>query len=261
MMSHPRTKQAVCGEPAQAFYCSGFRQAVIFVTTDVLFLTVYHNLPGVSEGEEIKYYAPSNFESLRTDLASTVEHHFSLFSRSVYGDYFWCAGYEIHEMLDDAEVVIFRSALDAKERKISLSDLHPYDTFCGSRAVVSSHVKEADLDRNKRAIELFNLVMESALPTDGREDPRCCILLQTASEFAPSFINDMLDTVRSDSNPWSFRNRHRESLKPLQPLLEMLAWEVDHTVWPRNELALGRFLLIIDYYKKLEDQWQGNFDP
>jgi hypothetical protein len=196
------------------------------MTTDILFLSVFHNLPGVLDGAEVCYYVPGDSEILRRDLASAIEHYFTLFSESFeYQDYF--AEYEIYEdSLAAAELEIFRSVLKPVDRTVPLGDLHPRDTFRGCRAVVGACVRDPDLALNRRGIELFNFVMECALPTDDKRNPQCCIQLETAKEFAPRFIDDLLDIVRSTGEiRWAFPRRYhrREALRPLQTLLETLA--------------------------------------
>ena len=60
--------------------------------TDMLFLTIFHNLPGISTGEEIDYYTACDRERLQRDLVSSTEHYLALFSESYdYEDYFSCA--------------------------------------------------------------------------------------------------------------------------------------------------------------------------
>jgi hypothetical protein len=40
--------------------------------TDALFLTIFHNLPGISAGEEIDYYTACDRERLQRDLVSST---------------------------------------------------------------------------------------------------------------------------------------------------------------------------------------------
>ena len=239
---------------------------MITTASDILFLTVFHNLPGVSDGEQIDYYAPSDSESLRRDLASAVERHFTLFSESFeYEDHFSCAEYSIDEdSFDDPEVNIFRSVLDPEEQKRSFEDIHPRDIFRGCRAVVAGRIHNADLAINQRGIELFNFVMECALPTDDRQNPRCYIQLETAKEFAPRFIDGLLDIIRSaEESRWAYPRRYhiREGFQPLQSLLETLSRAVHEPAWPQNNLTLGKFLLLVDYYQVLGRAWSGDLEP
>jgi hypothetical protein len=74
------------------------RRAEDFTLTDTLFLTIFHNLPGISTGEEIDYYTACDRERLQGDIVSSTEHYLALFSESYdYGDYFSCADYPITE--------------------------------------------------------------------------------------------------------------------------------------------------------------------
>jgi len=62
---------------------------------------------------------------------------------------------------------------------------------------------------------------------------------------------------------WAFpRPYHRrEALRPLQTLLETLARAIRQAAWPQNALALGKFLLLVDYYRDLERMWSGTLEP
>jgi hypothetical protein len=239
---------------------------MITAASDILFLTVFHNLPGVSDGEQVDYYTSSDSESLRRDLASAADRHFTLFSEnSEYEDYFSCAEYSIDDdSFDDAEINVFRSVLDVDEGQRSLKDLHPRDTFRGCRAVVADRINNADLSVKRRGIELFNFVMECALPTDDRRNPRCYIELETAKEFAPRFIDGLLDITRSaEESRWAYPRRYHihEAFQPLHSLLEMLSRAVYEPAWPRNDLTLGKLLLLVDYYQDLGRAWSGDLEP
>jgi hypothetical protein len=222
-------------------------------------VTVFHHLPGVSEGEEIDYYTPGDRERLQRDLLRKTEHYFALFSNSEYEDHFSCAEYEPpDDYLTDAELDTFRSALDLDDRDCPPSDLHPRAIFHGYCAVVDLWIRSKDLAICQKGIELFNSVMESALPTDDSSNPRCYVTLQTAKEFAPAFIGDLLDAVRTCEKTRFSLPRWRyvgEAMKPLQPLLTMLAKMVTNEAWPKSDLALGKFLLLADYYRELMRGW------
>lgn len=221
--------------------------------TQVLFLRVYHNLPGITDGEEIDYYTPGEYGRLQEDLVTHIKRQFDLFSESHdYGDYFSCADYGIPEdWLDDSEIETFRSVLDPDERTLPLSDLHSRSMFKGYRTVVERRVQSGDIALIREAIELFNFVMECALPTDDPRNPRCYLWLQTAEEFAPLLIDNLLGAIQALEEPRSMDSYQQylgEAFGPLEPLLRILAVTVHHERWPHNDLALGKFLLIVDHY-------------
>lgn len=239
-----------------------------FTPTDTLFLTVSHNLPGVSEGAEILYYTPGARDRLRHDLISDSNHYFALFSSSYdYSDYFACAEYGTPEdWLADFELDTFRGALDSNERDCLPSDLHPSALLKAYFAVVDRRIRSNDLAICQEGIALFNFVMECALPTNDNRNPRCYIKLQTAKEFAPGFIDKLLEAARAQALAGehrqilldsSLQNYLSEALQPLQPLLDMLAKIVNYHAWPQNDFALGKFLLLVDYYRALMREWCG----
>jgi hypothetical protein len=84
--------------------------------TDVLFLTLFHKLPWVSDGDHLNYYRPADWDRLRSELTATASHYLSLFSESFYyEDYFSCADYGIDdESFDELEIEVFRSALESE---------------------------------------------------------------------------------------------------------------------------------------------------
>jgi hypothetical protein len=105
--------------------------------------------------------------------------------------------------------------------------------------------------------------MECALPTDDTGNPRCYIKLEAPKQFAPAFIDNLLDVIRGYKQPQvSFTQQSYlgESLHPLQPLLTLLAKVVSNETWPKNDIALGKFLLIVDYYRELMRAWCGEAD-
>jgi hypothetical protein len=167
--------------------------------TDTRFLTIFHNLPGISTGKEIDYYTACDRERLQRDLVSSTEHYLALFSESYdYEDYFSCADYAITEdWVDESELDTFRSVLDPVEREDPLTNLRPRQIFNGSRAVIGERIRSADVAVCQTGIEIFNFVMECALPADDNRNPSCYIHLQTAKEFAPAFIASLLDTIRA----------------------------------------------------------------
>ena len=224
--------------------------------TDTLFLAIFHNLPGISTGEEIDYYTACDRERLQRDLVSRTEHFLALFSESYdYEDYFSCADYAITgDSVDESELDTFRSVLDPDGREGPLTNLHPRDIFNGYRAVIGERLRSDDVAVRQTGIELFNFVMECALPGDDNRNPTCYIQVQTAKEFAPAFLASLLDTIRAQEETRLVvpRRRHlAQVLQPIQGLLAMMETVVSEEEWPQTDLALGKFLLLVDYYKRV----------
>jgi hypothetical protein len=53
----------------------------------------------------------------------------------------------------------------------------------------------------------------------------------------------------------SYRQFVGENFKHLKPLLDTLHRIVHREGWPRNDLALGRVLLVVDYFKQVVEDW------
>jgi hypothetical protein len=230
---------------------------------DTLFLTVFHNLPGVSDGIETNYYTDGEKQRLSWDLASAVKFYLDIFVNSYYyQEYFSSAEYVVgDDWLNDLELSIFRLAIDLDQRTVPLTELHPQDTLNGCYAVIESRIRSEDIADWRRGIDLFNDVMEAALSADEFSDPGCSILLRTTKEFAPEFISDLLDSVGStDQDRWRSKQYPRiefvgAAFRPLLPLLEMIKKRVDRAGWPQSDIALGKFLLILDHYQEVMRQW------
>jgi hypothetical protein len=138
------------------------------VNTDVLFVTTYHHLPGVSDGEEIGYYVPGQEERLSHDLVQAFRHYSSLFASSCdYEDHFSCAEYGVtDDSFDEIETNVFRSVLSGAERHQPVQDLHPRDVFSGCCAVVEARLQSAETRTVLSGVGLLNDLMESGLPAE-----------------------------------------------------------------------------------------------
>jgi hypothetical protein len=178
-----------------------------------------------------------------------------------FGEYFAVADYDsARELLDDEDLITFRSALGRGERDTPLNELHPADTFTGLRAVVLQRLHVGGFDAAHEAARLFNNIIENAL--DGVVDtrnPRSHIRVQTAPEFAPWFVGRLISAVESLKrigyrNPFEvFVGERFQSLKPVLDGFQRLMERGD---WPRDDLALGRFLLIVDHFNAaVEKEW------
>lgn len=234
--------------------------------TDILFLTITHDLPGISDGYSIEYYQPASYQRLRGDVSLAAKHYLSLFSESFdYQDCFSSADYGISEdSFDDGEIDIFRSALRAGERRDPFDDLHPRDIFRGCCAVIRARLQNGALALTRSGIELFNLVMECALLTDDNRNPNCSIQLQTAKEFAPAFIDglfDLFETLGYNRRIDSRLQHIGKAFRPLQPLAEVLRRSVHLESWPRSDLDLGRFLLVLDFHQQVIRTFDGTDEP
>lgn len=212
------------------------------MTTPILFVTRAHNLPGISSGHRIDYYRPEEHARLRTDLASAAEHFFDLFAKSrEFEEYFSNADYGIdEECFDDAELAAFRSAFQSSGRDC-FTDLEGRDVFNGCRKVVALQLQDIDLSVTRQGIQLFNTVMEAALPADDDRHPHCSIRLESVKEFGRPFV-EHLAAVASGS-------AFRQKSAPL-PQVEPLSQAVKHPDWPRNDLELEKLLLLVDWHRQ-----------
>jgi hypothetical protein len=55
--------------------------------------------------------------------------------------------------------------------------------------------------------------------------------------------------------PPRLREVRGATFEPLTPLLDKLRTMVRREGWPRNDLALGRLLLIVDYFKQVVEEY------
>ena len=226
----------------------------------------YHKLPGISEGEWLEYYRPTALGRLRRDLKNYVNQQLNLFSTSGdYGEFFCVAEFEEWRSLDEDEIKVFKLALPPEERNTSPEELHPADCLNGLRAVMLQRIVEGDLTEIRSALELFDSIIESAIEAVDERNPRSYITLQSAAEFAPWFIDRLLESVDPDARrPWR-HDPHQtvvgETLQPLKPILDSLGHAVHQRGWPRDDLALGRFLLVVDYSRASKNlefvRWPG----
>jgi hypothetical protein len=258
--------------------------------TELLFLSVYHKLPGVSDGEQIDCYTPHDHERLRMRLCEHVGFYLTLFSESFeYEDYFSSADYGVQDdFFDDGELEIFRSAIDPEDRETALPELHPRDQFYGCRAVIDKRIQSTDIREWHQGLALFNGVMESALPAADSSNPRCYITLKSIKEFAPGYLDGLLYDIRiyeetSLRIAFSLASRkdvdgepvtigfdalieqvkvhfalhrtlgHGDVMRSLKPLIEMLRLMITNPAWPENDIALGGFMLLFDYRQGVVD--------
>ncbi len=229
------------------------------MATDLVFVSTYHNLPGVSDGLAIDYYSPG--ETLQQNLIPAVKHFIDLFSESGdYEDEFCNGDYDITDSFDEGEKDIFRLATDPALMKDWRENLSSLEVFNGCCAVVNACLRQPDIATNQRGIEIFNDLMESILLNDER-GAGCEILIETSQSFGRRFITELLNEIRQpDEDQSHFRSFHlygsnRDAIPPLGPLLEILESATRQDIWPRNDLALGKLLLVVDYYRELVKPW------
>jgi hypothetical protein len=223
------------------------------VNTDVLFVTIYHNLPGVSDGEEIGYYLPGQEERLSHDLVQAFRHYSSLFASSYdYEDDFSCAEYGVtDDSFDEIETNVFRSVLSGAERHQPVQDLHPRDVFNGCCAVVEARLQSAETRTVLSGVGLLNDLMESGLPADDSRNPRCYIQVQTAQEFAGPFLRwltEIADFPRSLRSASAKAERVRTGLQPFRDLVVAVEKSMQENRETLSDFVIGRFLLIADHY-------------
>jgi hypothetical protein len=231
--------------------------------TPLLFVYAYHNLPGISDGEWIEYFGPKDGARLLWDIRSYLQDQLDLFRMSAdYGEYFSVAGYDVAlEALGEDQLEIFRSALAPEERSRPLADLHSADIFDGLRAVMIHNLDAGAFDDVRAALRLFNEIISSAVEGTDERNPGSYIQIQTAGEFAPWFIDRLLESVGSLTQEWGvdpYRRFVGERIEHLKPLLDMLQKRVRREGWPRNDFALGGVLLVVDYYRQVVvESWSG----
>jgi hypothetical protein len=232
-------------------------------TTDLVFVSAYHKLPGVSEAEWIGYYTPSEMERLRNELTSYIDHQLGLFSEcSEYDEYFLHAEYDRPaDMIDDFEEAAFRSALSPAERHSDINELDSWELLHGFRVVIRRRVATGNLAEIRSAIGLFNGIVESAIECVDDGNPCSRIRIETAAEFGPRFIDRLLGSVESLKQTWRYDPYERfigEKFAPLKPLIDNLHRLVHYDGWPRTDLAVGGLLLIVYYFKQVvEEEWQS----
>jgi len=231
--------------------------------TQILFVTGYHNLPGVSQAEWIGYYAPREMERLRNELTSYIDHQLNLFSEcSEYDEYFLHAEYDRPaDMIDDFEEAAFRSALSLAERHSDINELDSWEILRGFRVVIRRRLASGDLAVIRSAIQLFNGIVEGAIECVDEGNPRSCIRIETATEFGPRFVDGLLKSIEFSQKPWRYDPYSEfigKTFAPLRPLIEILHGLVHYDGWPRTDLAVGELLLVVYYFNRVvEEEWQS----
>jgi hypothetical protein len=231
-------------------------------TTDLVFISAYHKLSGVSEAEWIGYYAPGEMDRLRTELTSYVDHQLDLFSvNSDYEEYFALVEYDHSaDMIRDFEEAAFRSALSPADRNANINDLDSLAILCGFRGVIRNRLGSGNMAEIRSAVELFNGIIEGAIECVDDGNPRSRIRVETAAEFGPVFVDGLLKSIEVSQKPWRYDPYSEfigETFAPLKPLLDILNRLVHCDGWPRTDLAVGELLLVVCYFKQVvEEEWQ-----
>ncbi len=229
--------------------------------TELVFVSGYHNLPGISEGYWIEYYTPATFDRFRFDFKRYIEQQLEMFSESYdYEEYFSLADYgdEISEFIDDDEEAAFRSALRPIDSP--LDDLSSREKLNGFQAVILKRVDSGNLAEIRRGVKLFNWIVEAATDAVDDRNPGSCIWVETTGEFGPTFIDRLLNSVESLEKPeqgwhrtphswrgYPYPNYVAEKFVPLKPILNMVQPMVRHERWPHSDLAIGKLLLLVQY--------------
>jgi hypothetical protein len=227
-----------------------------------IFVEAYYNLPGIWESEWVEYYPATNLDRLRSELKSHIEHQLDLFSESEYEDHFSAAEYgNPEEFITADELPLFRAALPKSGQQLPLDELHPRDQLKGYRAVLLNRVANGDWAALQSAVYRFNWLIEAAIEGVDDRDARSYIEIKTEKDFAPSFIGSLLASIDRLQEPRRRYDHYSEFIgerfQPLKPLLEILRPSVSHPAWPSSDLALGRFLLIVDYFKVVSDEYSN----
>jgi hypothetical protein len=123
--------------------------------TQLLFVTRYHNLPGLSEGQWIGYYAPSQMDRLRNELTNYINLQLDLFSEhSEYAEYFSLAEYDRPaDSISGFEEAAFRSALSPVQRNTDINELDSSEILRGFRAVILKRAASGDLAEIRSALD------------------------------------------------------------------------------------------------------------
>jgi len=210
----------------------------------ILFLHVHYNLPGVWDEEQLHYYRSRDIEKLRNTLHTTIDHLLDLFSGSwELGECFALCDYPSPEdSLDDEEKAVFRSGVSSDDLTDNLDDLWGSDTFSGYRALILHKIRTGLIEDFRAAVDLFNMVMECGISADSCTKAYCQVTLEDAGDFAPRFLE------------WLSRD---ESFTANRLILDVLRRQVDRPGWPRDDLDLGKFLLLVDYYASILEERYG----
>jgi hypothetical protein len=119
---------------------------------------------------------------------------------------------------------------------------------------------KGDLEEIRTALRLFDEVIGGAVEGVDDRNPHSSITLEYAAEFAPPFIDGLLESVENLKQTWRsdpYRKFIGEQFEPLKPLLKRLQRAISQPEWPRDDLSLGEVLLIVDHFKDvIEEGWQ-----
>jgi hypothetical protein len=220
------------------------------IATELIFVYAYHNLPGISEAAWIDYYAPPEFNGLCDDLKTHIEWQLDLFSES----------YDYSEdnpecSISDDEKAAFRSVQDAEDCGTAVEDLNPLDVLRGFRAVMLVRVASGDLANIRSAVKMFNYIIACAF--DAADNPQSYIRIETAAQFGPWFIDRLFKSIQGLQQTGRcdpYGKFIGEKFETLEPALSLLRPLVHDEEWPRNDLALGRLLLIVDCFKRVVEE-------
>ncbi len=229
------------------------------VITNLIFVYAYHNLPGISEREWVEYYPCNALRSICEAVTAEVSEQLDLFANSAdYAGYFAGAEYgNPEDSISADEIAIFRSALSKGDRNTPFEELHPLDVLDGFRSVILKRIDKATLADIRDGLQLFDFIFECALAASGRSNPGSTVSVEPAEEFGRWFVDSLIRSIETrDTVRAGYAGFIADKFEPLKPLLEMLRPMVRHEGWPHSDLALGRLLLIVDYFKRVvEDEW------
>jgi hypothetical protein len=140
---------------------------------------------------------PTALGQFRHDLKTDIERQLDLFAGGYeYGDYFSLAEYETENSISEDEYSVFRSALGHEDRETALDEL-PTDPLQGFRAVMLHRVISGDLAEVRHAVDLFNFIIECSINAVDNQNPCSYIWIGTATEFGPSWIDRLFQSIES----------------------------------------------------------------
>lgn len=146
----------------------------------LLRLTISYDLPGACRDSTVRDFKDDDLDALSRCLSEKLPWLIDLFSEE---DCFGVAEYDDPlELLGEAELELFRSALPPPERFLPAEELDPRDILRGYRKVIEARVGRRDINSIEQGLWLFNSIMEAALPVDESQPPHCRVELESVND-------------------------------------------------------------------------------
>lgn len=80
--------------------------------------------------------------------------------------------------------------------------------------------------------------------------------IEDTRTFALSLVERLLthvEQMKAGERQSEYDQFVAEELAPFEPLLKVLQVAIKHPGWPHSEIALGKFLLIVDYFQQVTE--------